>query len=269
MKRYARIISITLLLVISPTLIGCGGGGSTTPSSSGSSPADTAQVIQGKWTIRSTSTQGQSNTITLINFTDQGGGNFFAPSAIICTLSPSVVCKGSLVGQELLILQGTATAAGAVNMTLVIQQGSDSASACTIAITGTVSGSTMRGTYTGCQDGGSFTGTENASATGTYAGSFNSTVNPSPIAIGFTAGITEAANFTLTGSATLTNSVCFTNLTFGSPSTAIGEGLFLQDAAHGIYAVALPSEPGTDLAYVVNATQSCGADQGQGQIAKH
>jgi hypothetical protein len=267
MKISLKILSLAAL-VASGVVAGCGGGSSSSPNDT-SAPTSPAQVVQGKWTIHSTSTQGQSNTITLINFTDQGEGSFFAPQAIICSLSPIVVCQGSLVGQEILTLQGSVTISGTLSMSLLVQDASDSANSCTITISGTLNGGTsMSGAYTGCQDAGTFTGVQNGSSTGTYVGSINSTVNPSSIAVGFSTSVTEAADFSLTGSATLTNSVCFSNLTFGSPSMAIGEGIFLQDTAHGIYAVALPSESAPNVGYAVTASQSCGADQGQGQIKK-
>jgi hypothetical protein len=268
MKKSLKVLGFAALIASVYGATGCGGGSSSSAGSQ-SAPTSTAQVVQGKWTIHSTSTQGQSNTITLINFTDQGGGSFFAPQAIICSLSPTVVCQGSLVGQEVLTLQGSVTDGGGLSMSLLIQDASDASNSCTITISGTLSGGTsMSGNYTGCQDAGTFTGVQNVSSTGTYVGSINSTVSPSPIAVGFSTSVTEGPDFALTGSASLTNSVCFSNLTFGPPSMAIGEGIFLQDTSHGIYAVALPSEPAPNVGYAVTASQSCGTDQGQGQIKK-
>jgi hypothetical protein len=251
-----------LVFLIVFTLASCGN-----PSNSGGS-GGTPQpaTVQGKWTFHVTSTQGQGTAVALFDFTGSPG-SFSSAQAVICNLTPNVSCLGSLIGNGTVTAQGTVQANGA--MTANINQTPNSSAPCVVAITGTLTGTTMTGTYNGCADGGTFTGSNDPSSTGTYSGQLNSTVSPTPIAPSFSATVNEATDFTLSGSATLTNSVCFSNLTFGAPSIAIGDALFLQDTQHGIFALAIPSVSAPNLAYQVNATSFCASDKGQGSITKH
>jgi hypothetical protein len=254
-----KILSFVLVLF----LVGCGSGGNS--STGGGGGGNAIPAIQGKWTVKATSTQSSGNSLVLVDFTDQGNGSFYAPQVVMCNYSANVVCTGALIDNKTVSVTGTANAQGALNISLSTQQ---SGVPCTITATGQLSGSSMSGQYTGCQDAGTWAGFSSTSVTGHYAGTINSTANPGLIAVGFSANITEASNYALTGSASLTNSVCFNSLTFGSPSTAVGEGVLLVDSTHGVVVVAAPSEPGPNLAYYVNSTQYCGSDQGTGTLTK-
>jgi hypothetical protein len=252
-----------LVFLIVFTLASCG----STPSNSGG-PGGGPQpaTVQGKWTIHATSTQGQGTALALFDFTG-APGNLSSAAAMICNLTPNVACIGSLIGNGTVTAQGTVQANGA--MTANITETPTTSSPCVVAITGTLTGNAMTGSYNGCADGGTFTGSNDPSSTGTYSGQLNSTANPTLIPTSFSANVNEAPDFTLTASATLTNSVCFSSLSFGSPSIAIGEAMFLQDTQHGVYVLAIPGVSPPNLAYVVSPTSFCSSDKGQGSITKH
>jgi hypothetical protein len=245
-----------LVFLIVFTLASCG----NSPNSGGSGG------VQGKWTFHTTSTQGQDPSLALFDFTGTPG-SFSSAQSVICNLTPTVACIGSLIGNGTVTAQGTVQANG--TLTANINETPNNSSPCVDTITGTLTGNTMTGTYNGCGDGGTFTGSNDPSSTGTYSGQLNSTVSPTSIPSSFTATVNEASDFTLSASANLTNSVCFSSLNFGSPSVAIGEAMILQDTQHGIVVVALPSVSAPNLAYVVNSTSFCSSDQGQGSITKH
>lgn len=252
----------TLWLVAFLLLAGCGGSSGGSSTGGGSTPAPTYPAVQGKWTVRATSTQGQVNYIVLANFINQGGGSFYATnSSLMCV---NTICEGSLLNNGTLTIQGTVTTAGVLTISLVVpEQGGGS---CTTTVTGQLSGNTMSGQYTSCNDSGTLNGTANSPSTGAYAGQLTSTENGMSFA--FSASITEASDFTVTGSAAIMNSPCFTSLTFGPPSQAVGEGVLLEDAQHGVIVVALPSELGTNVAYGVIPTSFCGSDQGTGTLTR-
>lgn len=251
---------LVFLLVF--TLSSCG----TQSNSGGAGGGPQPPTVQGKWTIHATSTQGQGTALALFDFAG-ATGSFSSHQAMICNLTPAVACIGSLIGNGTVTAQGTVQANGA--MTASITETPTTSAPCVVTITGTLTGTAMTGTYSGCSDGGNFTGSDNPSSSGTYTGQLNSTANPSLIPTSFTANVNEASDFTLTASATLTNSVCFSNLSFGSPSIAIGEAIFLQDTQHGVLVLAVPGAPAPNLAYLVNPTSFCSSDQGQGSITKH
>jgi len=254
MKSY-KILSLVAVLF----LAGCGSAGS----SGGSNPAPTFPEIQGKWTVHASSTQGLGNSIVLADFMNQGGGSFSASQAIFCEFQPTFTCAGNLIENGTSIsVQGTVTTSGALSIAFALT----GQTSCTLTITGQLSGNSMSGQYTGCNDAGTWTGTTNPSSTGGYTGQLTSSVNG--MTFGLSASITEGSNFLVTGSASLTGSPCFTSLTFGTPSQAVGEGILLVDPQHGVLAIAVPSEPGTNVAYVVTPTQFCGADEGTGTLSK-
>jgi hypothetical protein len=106
------------------------------------------------------------------------------------------------------------------------------------------------------------------SLSGNYSGTINSSASPSPIAVSVTASLTEAQNYSLAGSASLTNSTCFTSLNFGQGSMAIGGALYLVDSAHGVQIGALPTGNGAfTVAYQINSG-ACNGDFGSGTITK-
>jgi hypothetical protein len=250
------------VLLFAFTLASCG----SSPSGGGPGGNPQPATVQGKWTIHATSTQGQGTALALFDLTG-APGSFSSAAAMICNLTPNVACIGTLIGNGTVTAQGTVQANGA--LTINVTETPNSSAACVITVTGTLNGTSMSGSYTGCSDGGTFTGSNDASSTGSYSGQLNSTSNPTLIPVSFSAAVNEASDFSLTATATLTNSVCFSNLNFGPPSVAIGEALFLQDTQHGVLVLAIPSNSAPNVAYSVISSGFCSSDQGQGSITKH
>ena len=149
-------------------------------------------------------------------------------------------------------------------------------------LTGTVSadGNSMSGTYTDSSTGsagatgpGTWTAQKKTPVPGTYSGSFNSTLNPSPISFTVTGSITQAADLSVTGSATISNSACFTTLNFGQGSRAIGGAFSLVDSTNGVTIEVYPNENGTlnsTSLYSSYAITSgpCSGDHGTGTVTK-
>ena len=260
-----RVLKLFLLCLF---LVGCGssGGGSSNSGGGGSDPQP--QVVQGQWTIHATSTENNGTFIELFDLSNQGGGSFYSVAAIQCQLQYRT-CAGDLVGGGSLSLQGTVNSSGGVSISLTVTQGSDAifpggGTTCTVTATGQLSGSTIvSGSYNGCNDAGTWTGSQTTtSASGAYMGSLSSQETPGNSPVKFSASITEGSNYQLTGQASLTGSQCFTTLNFGPPSVAIGEAIFLEDSANQVYAVALPTESGTNVWY--NVTNPSCPDYGYG-----
>jgi hypothetical protein len=257
-------------LVAALFLTGCGsnsGGNSVTGGGGGGDPLP---AIEGKWTINSTSTEGHINSVLLVNLSNQGSGNFYAPQVVLCYNNPALTCYGSFAGNGSLSIQGTVTAQGDVSMS--ITSSPQDATGCTATYTGTLAVGSISGTYTGCGDAGTMTATLDPSVTGTYTGQLTSGANPGLLPFSISASITEAGDHSLTGSASITNSPCFTSLSFGPPSIAVGASVYLQDATHGITVITPLENPtvpsGINVVYTVEPTQYCGADYGSGTLTK-
>src|SRR5580658_6413504 len=92
-------------LVAALFLTGCGsnsGGNSVTGGGGGGDPLP---AIEGKWTINSTSTEGHINSVLLVNLSNQGSGNFYAPQVVLCYNNPALTCYGSFAGNGSLSIQ--------------------------------------------------------------------------------------------------------------------------------------------------------------------
>lgn len=261
-------------------LIGCGGyggGGSVNGSVNGNPlpplpppPSVSTPTIAGKWTINSTSTEGHLNSVLRANLVDQGNGSFDASQVVLCYNNPGLTCYGGFVGNGSLSIQGTVTADGSLNM--VVTSFPQGGGGCSATYTGKQTSASITATYTGCQDAGTMTATISPSFTGTYAGQLTSGANPGLFPFGISAAITEEEDHSLTGAANITNSPCFTSLTFGSSSMAVGDSVYLQDATHGVTVITPLGSPTNPLAvfvvYSVSPTQYCGADYGTGTLTK-
>ena len=106
--------------------------------------------------------------------------------------------------------------------------------------------------------------------TGNYSGTLNSTLNPASIPFTVSAVVTQASDYSITGSASITNSTCFTTLTFGQGSQAVGGAFYLVDSTNGITINVVPNEDGTlsltapfYASYQVSAG-ACTGDKGSG-----
>lgn len=218
------------LCLVAVFLISCGGATSTTP------PPPQNASVAGQWDAIATPTNttfGFANYY--VNITDQGGGNFFAPagSLILCSsdncgfgaFSQTGTLTGTVAGQNVSATLGTATLSGTVS----------------------ADGSTMSGSYTDTSAAGNGTwkAQRRPAVTGTYSGSFNSTVHPSAIPGTLTASLTQASDLSVTGTATVSNSTCFTTLTFGAGGRAVGGAVRLVASNQPITIEAIPNENGT------------------------
>jgi hypothetical protein len=140
----------------------------------------------------------------------QGSSSFSgSQSTLVCPGNLAANCTGDNPPTVAYTLAGTVNGNN-VQITLQFQFGPD-----TVTLTGTASGTNLRGSYTDSQgDAGTWTATLSGSASASYNGSVNSTPNPLPTAPTISALITEGQNSALTGSASVTNSLCFASLDF-------------------------------------------------------
>jgi hypothetical protein len=246
-------------------LVGCGSNGG-----GGNVGGNLLPGIPGKWTINSTSMEGHLNSILHVNLTDEGNGNFDAPQVVLCYFNPNLTCYGSFTGNGSVAIQGTVTAQG--NLSMVVTSSPQGATGCSATYTGKLASGSMNATYTGCSDAGTMTATASPSVTGNYTAQLTSGLNPGLLPFGISASLMEASDHSLTGAASITSSPCFASLTFGPPSVAVGDSVYLQDATHGVTVITPLGSPTNPLAifvgYSVSLTQYCGADYGTGTLTK-
>jgi hypothetical protein len=142
----------------------------------------------------------------------------------------------------------------------------------TVNATGTVNAAStqMSGNWTSSSGAsGTWQGQTATSFTGSYTGTANSTVAPSPIPIGVSLTVTQDTSYNLTASAALTNSSCFTTLTFSGH--AVGGALYLVNPSGSLVVGGIENNfnaPNT-LLFGYQILSGCGAgDKGQGTITK-
>jgi hypothetical protein len=251
-------------------LAGCSTGGGS--SSSGSQTPQNISVA-GQWDAIATPTNNPSAFYNYyVNVTNQGGSISAASGSVIGCLHDDCV-PGFFKAPQGYALNGTVTG----NQLSITLTGGGGYSA---TLTGTVSadGSSMSGTYTdsspvGATGPGTWVAQKRSAVTGTYSGSFNSALNPSPIPFTVTGSITQAADYSVTGSATISNSTCFTTLAFGQGSRAIGGAFSLVDSTSGVTIEVYPNENGTLTStslyssYAITSG-SCSGDTGIGTVTK-
>lgn len=259
MKAWPSLCVLLFLVACSTSPEGGSGGGANPPPS-----------IAGKWTINSTSTQGHLNSILLTDFVDQGNGTFSASQVVLCYSNPTLTCYGGFAGNGSVAIQGSVTSQG--NLSMVVTSSPQGATGCSATYTGTLSSGSITATYTGCSDAGTMTATTSPSVSGTYTGQLTSGANPGLFPFGISAVLTEVSDHSLSGTAAVTNSLCFTSLTFGPPSIAVGDSVYLQDATHGVTVVTplgtTTNVSAVSVTYTVSPTQYCGADYGTGILTK-
>jgi len=194
-------------------LSGCGGGSS----SSGGTPQNAD--VSGPWqaTARSTSSPGATAVIVESNLSDSGGS----------VNSTAFVVVNSCVSSD-----ANSKVSGSVNInsvTLTATYGGVS-----VSLNGTVSGSTMSGTYTASgacgSDSGTWTATKMPQINGNYSGNGFSNSNPTQ-AIPVTAIIAADASLKITGHASV-SSVCFNQLTLSGTQIG-GAGQFTGSDPQG------------------------------------
>jgi hypothetical protein len=210
MKTYASILGLFLCGVLascggtSGSISGNGGGGGNPPSN-----------VQGMWSVNTLSNSGNPPFVIYANLTQTGDSFFEAANSIVdCTPSGTDLeddCQGGN-GAMLVVtggggsadaINGTVTSTGEVQITLSLAACSPSVG-CTVTATGNLSGSQMTGTYTSSAgDTGSFQATLQPSVSGTYTGSMTNLGGGLPMSM--TLNLTQNADYSLSGTATLTN----------------------------------------------------------------
>jgi len=254
------------LLCLAVLFAGCGGsgGGSASPG-----PTPQAANVTGQWTFIATDT-ASNKTAVFANLTSQGGGSYFATGvdSATCDLTtaqcqivnntPNVNITVSSTNQLQVALSNVINVATGV--------------AVTVNATGTVNaaGTQMSGNWTSSSGAsGTWQGQTATSFTGSYTGTANSTVAPSPIPISVSLTVTQDTSYNLTASATLTNSSCFTTLTFSGH--AVGGAFYLVDSSGALVVGGIEDNfnaPNT-LLFGYQILSGCGAgDKGQGTITR-
>jgi hypothetical protein len=134
-------------------------------------------------------------------------------------------------------------------------------------LVGTVSGTTISGTYTDTLgDTGTWTAVNSPTFSGTYTGTFNSTSHPLTIPPSITLAIAQDAAFHLTGTANILSSPCVSSLTV--TGQAIGQAFTLNDAVNQATIIALPTGGTYSFSYNFKSTSpACPGDSGMGQFS--
>ena len=249
MKSITRLLLIPALAGLTIVTAGCGTRGTSTSNNSsndgGSSPTpSTSQGIQGQWTF--TSTADGMQAVVTANITNSGANSFSAPqkSVVVCPIygtgtplqiaswAESPTCNISEAA-----LNGTITPPNTVSISISnIQFGGSPSETETATLTGTYTSSgnaitAMQGSFsTSSQDspmtGGNWTAQPNASFTGTYSGTVNYLNGSIPINV--TLSLTQNANYSITGTATLTNDPCYAGWTFSGSVIGGGFGALID-----------------------------------------
>lgn len=231
---------------------GTGGTGGTTQNAS----------ISGPYTAVATSTKGNGTTNLYANLSMQSTTSFSASqSTLVCPGNVPQDCIGDS-SSSTVTLTGTVNGNN-VQMTVQFtnQNGSD-----TVTLSGTANGTSLSGSYTDTQgDAGSWTATPAGSLSGTYNGTINSTPNPLPTSPTLSALLTEDQSFDLTGSASVSNSPCFTTLDF-SQGSVIGGAFLVTDTTKDVTVEGLPAGSGTFTVFyqVGSSAPICSGDYGTG-----
>lgn len=258
--------AIGLIVAIALCVCGCGGGSSysSAPSTPYVPPA-ASEKIAGQYNLVLTSTSGHGTTNIYTNFAQTGTTLTGVAGTLVCPSNDVSQCMGD---------DGSVTPSGAVNGAKVGLQISfpTTAGADTVTMLGASSGSNLDGTYTDTQgDAGTWTGSSSsATFSGSYGGTFNSTVHPFPVDPTIMITLTEDSSFHLTGSAMITSSPCISALTLSGQ--AIGSAYSLTDAGNNLRITVVPTNntvtPETwTFSYDFDSTAThCAGDLGRGQL---
>ena len=220
-------------------------------------------AISGPYSAVATSSKTNAVTNVYANLSMQGSSSFSASqNTLVCPGNLAVNCTGD--NPPTLVDTLTGTVSG--NNVQITLQFTNNSGPDTVTLTGTVSGTTISGSYTDSQgDAGTWTATLSGAVSGSYSGSVNSTPNPQPIAPTISALITEGQNSSLTGSASVANSLCFASLDF-SQGTAFGGAFTLTDTTKDVFILGVPTGSNTfDVYYQVGSSATaCAGDFGTG-----
>lgn len=264
-----------VLFCLAVPVYGCGGG-----SGNITMPPPQIQDISGQWSFIATDTVN-NQTAVFANFTSQGGGNFFATgvNTAVCDLATSQ-CQAV---QNTPSINATVSSSSQITITLTLSNVVTTAGTIiTVNASGTLTATPgapptqMSGNWT-ASDGasGTWTGYKSSSFTGSYAGSVNSTVAPSPVPIGVNLTLTQDSSYNLTASATVTNSTCYTALSFTGHT--VGGAFHLTNlassgiAANSVVVFGIQSNPSTPNVFQAGYQLLAGCDsgdQGTGTLTK-
>jgi hypothetical protein len=214
-------VALVSVLLLS---VGCGGGSS----SSNSSNSGSSQGISGSYEFaaKSNTTSG-ATTLIEANLSANGAqSNASGPSQVQTATNVNGTwyvngdCASSSAGQN--SITGTVTGS---NITLTFNEGGN-----VFTGQGTVSGTTVSGTYSGtnsnCSDAGTFTGTQVPSLAGTFSGTLNFPSGSDQV----TATLTEGSGNSLTVQATLSG---IDNGTFTFSGSAVANVMFVSGSVNG------------------------------------
>ena len=223
-------------------------------------------VISGPYSAVATSTINGTTTNVYANLSIEGGSSFSASqNTLVCPGNLAANCTGD--NPPIVAYTMTGTVNGN-NVQISLQFSNDNGPD-TVTLTGTVSGTTLSGNYTDSQgDAGTWTATLAGPVAGTYNGSVNSTPNPQINPSSISALITEGQNSSLTGSATVTNSLCYVSLDF-SQGMAIGGAFTLTDTTKDVSIIAVPTGSNNfNVSYQVGSSAiACAGDFGTGTFS--
>jgi hypothetical protein len=256
-KMMRKLLVLSLLVAI----VGCGGGGSNSTTQANSQQLT---ITSGNWDFAG---QDQGGSFVVGGMLTQSGANLSGIFHLFNSVCLSVATD--------IPVSGTA---GAASATLT----SSPVASQVISATFTGSASTVSGNFNvtgGCAAGsvGTFSGTLVPSLNGTWSGSFLSVSGPP--AVNVTAPLTQSATangdglFALSGTAALSNSVCFTSSTIAA-SAVSGRVIALilnnNDGSQTTFAGSLTS-PSTAKqitgSYSVSGG-SCNGDSGTGTLTR-
>jgi hypothetical protein len=235
--------------------LGIGGGGGTPKNA----------TVSGGYTIVANSTKNNGTTNVYVNISMQSSASLSGtPNTLVCQGNIVTNCVGNDPPASTDTFIGTVSG-NSVQMDLSYPnaQGDD-----TITLTGTVSGTSISGTYTDSQgDAGTWTATQSTSPAGTLSGTINSSLNPLTIPVTITMVTTEGQNSAMTGMATLTNWTCFASLNL-STGLEIGGAFTLSDNTNHFVIIAVPSGTKTfSVEYQVGSSApACAGDRGTGTL---
>jgi len=238
--------------------LGIGGGGGTPKNA----------TVSGAYTVVATSTKNNSVTNVYVNVAMQSDTSLAGTSnTLVCAGNDVTNCIGNDPPASADTFVGTVSGNSVqINLSYLNSHGTD-----TITLTGTVSGTSISGTYTDSQgDAGTWTATQSSSPAGALSGTINSTLNPLTISPTITMVTTEGQKSALTGTATLQNWTCFMALDF-STGWVIGGAFTVSDTTNDVVIVAVPSGTGSfNIAYqVASSSSNCAGDHGTGTLTIH
>lgn len=256
--RQNSMLAAVVLMSVAVVFAGCGSGSLATPTT----PVAQNASVTGQYNLVLTSTNGHGTTNIYTDFTQTGTKFAGAANTLVCPSNDLSQCEGG--DASVISITPSGTVSGA-NVTMMISF-PGTAGADTVTMVGTATGPNLAGSYTdSLGDAGTWAASAASSLGGNYDGTFNSTPNPLTIAPTILIALTQDANFHLSGTATILNSLCISSLTLSGQ--AIGEAFSLTDAGNKAHIIAVPTGATFTFSYSFAPTAaSCAGDFGRGVV---